>query len=200
MPGKNREMTTLAVLLAAGAGTRFTASDPSRGHKLLAPLRGRSVIDHSIAAMVEARLDDCLVVTGAVDLSAHLSGVASIHNPDWASGQRSSLLVAISRARELGHDAVVVGLADQPFVDADSWRRVAASDSPIAVASYGGRRGNPVRLHSSVWDELDDPTADPDSGARNLMIRYPDLVTLVDCEGSDGDIDTVEDLNSPHDN
>ena len=189
-------MTTLAVLLAAGGGTRFSAGDEARGHKLLALLRGRAVVDHSFAAMVAAGLDDCVVVTGAVDLADHVSGVAIAHNPRWASGQRSSLMVAVEHARARGHDAIVVGLADQPFVTADAWRRVADSDAPIAVASYGGRRGNPVRLHESVWPELDDPRADPDSGARSLMSRYPDLVRLVECEGSDADIDTVEDLQN----
>lgn len=154
------------------------------------------MVDHSLAAMVAAGLDDCVVVTGAVDLADHIIGVASVHNPQWASGQRSSLLVAVQHARARGHDTIVVGLADQPFVTADAWRRVAASDSPIAVASYGGRRGNPVKLAESVWTELIDPGADPDSGARSLMVRHPDLVRLVECEGSDADIDTVEDLQN----
>lgn len=197
-------MTTLAVLLAAGAGSRFTAGNPDGGHKLLAVLRGRPVVAHALSAMVAAGLDECAIVTGAVDLAAvhdesltELLGRATVlHNPDWASGQRSSLVVALTHARAHGHNAVVVGLADQPFVTAASWRRVADSDAPITAASYGGRRGNPVRIDSTMWDELAVPTADTDSGARSLMVAHPDKVRLVECDGSDADIDTVEDLRA----
>lgn len=146
--------------------------------------------------MRAAGLDECVVITGAVELDEVLGDTPAVHNPSWASGQRSSLLVAIDYARSRGHDAIVVGLADQPFVTASAWRAVAASDSPVAVASYGGRRGNPVRLHASVWDRLDDPTADPDSGARSLVEQNPEMVRFVECDGSDDDIDTIEDLES----
>lgn len=189
-------MTSLGVLLAAGAGTRFSASRPGAAHKLLAPLRGRPLIEHSLSSMLAAGLDECAVVTGAVDMGAVVTGATVLHNPEWATGQRSSLLVAIAHARSRGHEAIVVGLADQPFVTPAAWRRVADCDSPIAAASYRGRRGNPVRLHKSVWPALEGQTDDPDAGARSLMSRSPELVRLVECDGDDTDIDTVDDLDS----
>jgi CTP:molybdopterin cytidylyltransferase MocA len=183
--------TTLGVLLAAGSGSRFNAPE----HKLVAPLRGTPVISHSLAALTEAGLDGILVVTGAADVSQFLQGVTTVHNPLWASGQRSSVECALTFAREHSYGAVVVGLADQPFITPDCWKSVAESDAAIAVATYEGVRGNPVRLDASVWDLFSSTPGDPDSGARSLMHLHPELVREVACKGNSADIDTTEDLS-----
>ena len=67
----------------------------------------------------------------------------------------TSLQAGIAGPASDGHAAVVVGLGDQPLVQAEAWRRVAgATGTPIAVATYDGERGNPVRLSSMVWPLL----------------------------------------------
>ena len=177
-----------AVLLAAGAGSRFEGSTP----KLLAPLEGRPLLTHAIDAAIASGLP-VYVVTGAVDLARHLpDDVIEVHNPDWDAGQATSVHAGIAAASAAGHDAVVVGLADQPFVTPDAWRAVADADAVIAVATYDGERGNPVKLHSSVWSGL------PETGdevGRALMRSRPDLVLPIPCAGAASDIDTLEDLH-----
>lgn len=181
-------MTTAAVVLAAGGGSRFAGD----GHKLLARLGDRAVVAHAVEAALAGGLDEVIVVTGAVDLDLVLpAGVRVVHNPAWADGQATSVQTGIAAARDAGHDAVVVGLGDQPFVGADPWRAVAASPSPIAVATYDGRRRNPVRLAAEVWPLL--PTSG-DEGARAVMRVRSDLVEAVPCQGQAADIDTLEDL------
>jgi CTP:molybdopterin cytidylyltransferase MocA len=176
-------MSTAAIVLAAGGGSRFTGE----GHKLLCPFRGRPLV----AWVLEAAdvLDELIVVVGAVELPAP-PGARIVRNDRWADGQGTSLAVGIAAAG--GHDAVVVGLGDQPLIPAHAWRLVAAATStPIAVATYGTRRRNPVRLAAEVWPLL---PVDGDAGARAVLRDHPDLVTPVLCPGEPIDIDTQEDL------
>lgn len=183
--------TQLAVLLAAGAGQRFTGPT----HKLLAPFRGAPLVSHAIRALQEAQIGAEAIVTGAVDLGPLTDGLTVISNPAWESGQRSSVTAAISYASAHNFDSIVIGLGDQPFITADAWRTVAHTDGPIVVATYEGIRGNPVKLSRSVWDDFLALTKEPDAGARTLMHMRPELVREVACKGVSADIDTPEDLS-----
>ncbi len=183
------DMTILAVVLAAGGGTRFQGAT----HKLLAPLRGRPVLEHAVAHAHEAALDETIVITGAASVAAmqfpHDVGV--LHNEHWELGQATSLQVALAHARNGAHSAMVIGLGDQPFVPAEAWRLVAHAEGQLTVAVFDGQRTPPVKIEASLWDEL--PTSG-DEGARVLLRRRPDLVVPVACPGSPVDIDTAEDL------
>jgi molybdenum cofactor cytidylyltransferase len=192
----------LAVILAAGGGSRWAAAGGA-GHKLLALLpTGRPVVEAAIDTARSAGVPVC-VVSGAVDLAAHVSSdVALLHNPTWADGQAGSLGVALRWAAAEGFDAVAVGLGDQPFVTGVAWRTVVAelknpSDPacrPIVVPTFDGRRGQPVGLRREVWSLL--PT-DGDAGARILMQQAPELVLELRCSGDQRmliDIDTPGDL------
>lgn len=178
----------LAVILAAGGGSRFDG----RGHKLLADLRGRPLLRWAVAAPLDAGLPT-VVVAGSVDVTEAVAGLHAtvIQNPRWNEGQATSLRVAVGVALAEDHDAIVVGLGDQPFLTPSGWAAVAASPAAIAVATYGGRRGQPVRLAAEVWDDL--PTTG-DEGARRLLAGSRHPVVEVACLGDPADIDTQEDL------
>ena len=180
-------MTVAAIVLAAGRGERFGADTP----KLLAPFRGRPLAAWALDAA--SCLDALIVVTGAADISSIVPPHALVvPNRRWADGQATSLAVGIDAADAAGHDAVVVGLADQPLIPSEAWRAVAAETrTPIAVATYDGQRRNPVRLAAEVWPLL---PREGDEGARSLLRKRPDLVTEVACAGNPADVDTQEDL------
>jgi molybdenum cofactor cytidylyltransferase len=180
-------MTTAAVVLAAGLGSRYTGPT----HKLLAPFRGRTVAEWAVTNAIDAGFDETIVILGAVDINL-CPGVTVVRNADFARGQATSVHLALRYARHVGHDAIVTGLADQPFIPPDTWRAVGSHlGTPIAVATYDGKRRNPVRLAADVWDLL---PLDGDEGARSIMRLHPELVTEIPCIGNPADIDTVEDL------
>jgi len=181
-------LTVAAVVLAAGEGSRFHDDT----HKLLAPFRGRPLVQWAIDAALDAALAATFVVVGAVDFEVPDRAIV-VRNPRWREGQASSLLAGVDAARAAGHDAVVIGLGDQPLVPAEAWAAVAArAERPIATALFDGRRRPPVRLAKEVWSLL--PTSG-DEGARIIMRERPDLVTEVPCVGEPIDIDTREDLD-----
>ena len=92
---------------------------------------------------------------------------------------------------------VCIGLADQPLIGADAYRRLTDAyrgGARLAVATYGGQRRNPVLLARPVWGEA--RRLDGDVGARELM--GSEDVVEVDCTdaGSAADVDTLDDLKS----
>ena len=159
----NQVETMLAVVLAAGGGTRFAGP----GHKLLAERDGRSVVEYAVAAAL-AGSAACSWSPGAAQLPSAvmaMPGVRVVHNPRMGGGPGDE---PGDGARTGGGDdaidAVVVGLGDQPDITPEAWRRVAASPAPIAIATYDGRRRNPVRLHRSIWQLL--PTTGDEGAGR----------------------------------
>jgi molybdenum cofactor cytidylyltransferase len=184
-------VTAAGVLLAAGLGRRFAGPM----HKLLTPLNGKALWQWAFSNALAADFDELIIVIGDVDLVAVPSPerVTIVRNPRSASGQATSVAAAIDHATARGHDAVVVGLADQPAIPAAAWRAVAAATSPLAVATYAGRRANPVRLAASVWPLV---ARTGDEGARSLLRAHPEWVTEVPCAGDPIDIDTLDDLEA----
>ncbi len=179
------------MILAAGGSSRFGAAP-----KQLAVFRGLPMVRIAVdAALASGSFEAVGVVSGAVDLAGVLpAGVRLLHNPDWADGQASSVQVALRWATELGVDAVVIGLGDQPMVVSEAWKLVAEAPPtfPILIATYEGQRGNPVRLASEVWDQL---PASGDSGARAIVRLRPELAGEIPGPGTMVDIDTQEDFD-----
>lgn len=194
----------VAALLAGGSGSRFLRSGSL--HKLDALLAATSsepaetVFDRALRHLHGAGFRHVVVVTGSWTPSPEqnerladlpLTRHHVVHNAQWTDGQITSVRLAVQSAAELGAERVVIGLADQPFLSPDAWRTVANTPGSVVVATYGGRRGNPVALDRPVWDLLPE---EGDEGARALMRVRPDLVCEVACSGSPADIDTAEDL------
>ncbi len=185
-----------AVLLAAGSGSRFSGN----AHKLLTVINGQCVFSWALQNCLAAQFQQVIVVTGAVDLSAQIAeakfaaaNLIELHNENWRNGMASSLQCALTEAQRHGASSVVVGLADQPAIKPSSWQRVATAVAPLAVATYNGVRGNPVRIHAELWPLL---PKSGDEGARSLFKSHKDLLVEVACDGSAQDLDTSGDIET----
>lgn len=180
--------TTAAVILAAGAGSRFAGPQ----HKLLTEVRGKPIVRHAVDAARGAGFDEVIVVSGCVDLVPVMpDDVTILHNERWEDGQSTSLRAATMYADARGHRTIVVGLGDQPGVPVEAWKAVAAAESDIAAADFGNGKRPPVKLTDAMWASL---PVSGDEGARALMRERPEMVESVPCEGNEADVDTLEDL------
>ena len=187
-------MSCAALVLAAGEGSRLGRP------KALVQLGDELLVDRTIRVARAAGCDPVVVVLGArateVVAVADLEDTVVLVNDSWRQGMGSSLQVGLHALSEMGADACVVLLVDQPGVSADVVRRIAGAPPAAAVAaSYAGRQGNPVRLDAKVWQEVC-AAAVGDVGARAWMRTHPEAVKVVACDdlGDDDDIDTPDDL------
>jgi CTP:molybdopterin cytidylyltransferase MocA len=182
-------------VLAAGGGSRFG------GGKLLARLGGQPIIEAVLDNLREAPVDEVIVVVGSdaerLREVCERYGVRPFANEEWERGQSTSVLAGL-RACDKKSRAAVILLGDQPFVGADAVERLVAAfaeGANVAVATYGGKRRNPVLFSREVWPLLEAELAG-DEGARSVLRRHPELVVEVPCEGvgNPADVDTREDL------
>jgi len=188
-------MTVAVAVFASGRGSRL-GGDAS---KPLLAWRGRPLLAWALDAAIGSGLAPVLVTVGyrADDVRAALpASVEILDNPEWEEGIAASLravLTALAPRAEV--TAVCVGLADQPRTGPEAYRRLATAHeagAEFAVATYDGRRGNPVLLARSLWPQAMELRGD--AGARQLMDTVP--VTEVPCDGTGAadDVDTLEDL------
>jgi CTP:molybdopterin cytidylyltransferase MocA len=189
-PGAN--IAVAGVVLAAGLGTRFGGAEP----KPLVALAGRPLVAHALAAARGSGLRPLLVVVSDARVGALAGDAEVVRNPDPAAGIASSLQAAL-RALDDRPEVVaaVVGLADQPLVGAEAYRRLAAAyddGARLAVATYGGVRGNPVLVARELWPEA--MRLRGDEGARVLLRRHGGLEVPCDGTGEPTDVDTPDDL------
>jgi molybdenum cofactor cytidylyltransferase len=181
------------VLLAAGRGVRFGGEIP----KPLLELGGVPLVARALRAALESGLAPVVVVVSDDRVAEALpASVSVVRNTTPEAGIASSLhagLGALEADTEL--DGAVVGLADQPFVGADAYRRVARAydaGARLAVATYAGVRGNPVLIGREHWPEALALTGD--EGARVLLRRHGAVEIPCDGTGEPTDVDTPDDL------
>ncbi len=144
-----------AIVLAAGSSRRMGSP------KQLLGLKGKTLLEHTLANVREAEVEEVVLVLGA-SADEIRSRVASddlkiVVNAGHEQGMGTSLRTGLAA---LGHEieAALVVLADQPFVRPSTMRAIVESrqrtGAQITIPLYNGFRGNPVLLDRSVFPEL----------------------------------------------
>jgi len=180
------------IVLAAGGSTRM--SQPKQvmnfGNQPLVRIAARTALTADLAPVI--------VVTGAFDnqVKTALEGlpITIVHNPDWHSGQSTSVAAGI-KATPTRTGSVIFLLADQPLVSESMIRKLVElhtqTFSPIVAPSINGRRSNPVLFDRDTFSDLLDLSGD--IGGRALFSKYQvSCLPWVDAT-SVMDIDTPED-------
>ena len=187
------EKLPMAILLAAGAGSRFG------GGKLLHPLDdGVAIAAHAARNLVSAGLDVTAVVRpGDFPLAELLEqeGCRVTVCADATQGMGVSLAHGVAQSRDAA--GWIVALADMPRIRPETIARVAQvlmAGADIVAPSYQGDRGHPVAFSRKFVHELQLLTGD--SGARAIVQRNQAMVGLVECDdpGVLLDIDRRADL------
>jgi CTP:molybdopterin cytidylyltransferase MocA/ADP-ribose pyrophosphatase YjhB (NUDIX family) len=186
-------MNVTAIVLAAGTSSRM--GQP----KQLLPFEGKSLVRRAAEAAIGSKARQTLVVTGAASpqVDAELAGLAVmlVHNDAYAEGMSTSLKAGL-RAVRPEVDAVVVLLADQPFISSEIIDGLidlhALTEAKIVRPRYGGEPGNPVLWDQSLFRELMEQTGD--QGGRALLQEYRDEVVWLDLPDArlQTDVDTPE--------
>jgi molybdenum cofactor cytidylyltransferase len=181
------------LVLAAGAGSRFAASES----KLLADVGGQPVLERAVAAACAVpALERVVVVLGAHSTEVRAGvqfGRAEVTVcPDWASGQAASLrcgLLALT-----GAEKVIVTLGDAPLITPQVIARF-LDEPPRTRAVFEGRPGHPVALGPREISAALSLTGD--QGARELLRGGRQIEVGHLCSGRD--VDTPDDLEAIRD-
>jgi molybdenum cofactor cytidylyltransferase len=143
------------ILLAAGEAQRLGRP------KQLLEWRGQPLVRRAAEAALVAGLSPVIVVTGAYGekVAAALQGLAVqiVSNPDWQSGQSTSIQAGL-RALPPETGAAVFLLADQPGLTAEVLRSLVEHHSrelnPILAPLVDGQRANPVLFDRFTFPDL----------------------------------------------
>jgi molybdenum cofactor cytidylyltransferase len=158
-----------AVILSGGASLRMGSA------KALLPYQGRPFLQHLLEVTHHPRIGVRRVVLGAhaepIAKAVHLSGDEIVINDDWEKGGQLSSIQAAMRSLPPDTDGLLLCLIDHPLISpvlvSDLIASFYATNAPIVIPVYEGRRGHPVIFSSRVYTEL--RSAPLDVGARAVV-------------------------------
>ena len=184
-------MKPAGILLAAGSSTRFN------GNKLLHVFDGKPIALRSALSFVTVLPGAVAVTRPHSPLKAVLeeAGLRVVECERADEGMGASLAAGVCATRDA--NGWVIALADMPFIEPDTHRKIAdalAGGADLVAAGYRGERGHPVGIGVRFLDQL--LALEGDAGARHIMRANPGMLQLIECDdpGVLRDIDIRDDL------
>jgi molybdenum cofactor cytidylyltransferase len=183
-----------AVVLAAGMARRMGSMKV-----LLEWQSGETILAHILEALISARVDEIMVVTGhqaeQVSKIADGCGVKTIHNPYYDAGEMISSLRVGLAAMPDNISAAMVVLGDQPQIKQNVIRQVmtayAEGKGEIVAPSFEMRRGHPILIDRRFWSEIHNL---PDGAApRDVINAHPESIAYVNVR----DDSILRDVDTP---
>jgi molybdenum cofactor cytidylyltransferase len=183
------------LILAAGESSRMGTDKATLAY------RGRTFLEAIVQTLREADIEHIVVVLGhhGEEIQRHvkIEPAQVVINPDYKSGQTSSLQVGLGSLLADEPEAILLCLVDHPAVAAETVGRLVAtfrqSGAPVAIPTYQGRRGHPVLIARQVFAELLELASDV--GADSVVRRYRAATRFVEVE-DEGVVMDVDDRES----
>ena len=185
-----------AILLAAGESKRMGKP------KQLMLLGKTTMLEQTIDNLLNSKVSEVIVVLGhkAEEITTILvtKPVKIALNPVYHQGMSTSIITGLNLVDERAR-AVMLALADQPFIDSQTINRLIDEfcdhNKGIVIPTYQSQRGHPVIFAIKYKEEL--LSLKGDIGGRQIIEHHPDdvLEVAVDSPGINIDIDTTDDYN-----
>lgn len=187
--------STGIIILAAGSSSRLGRPKQNLIY------RGQTLLQRAIETAASTVCETILVVLGAnaeaIIPTINNTKVNVIENPDWTGGMATSIKSGIIEIEKINPaiNAVILMLCDQPFVDTHLLNMLILSQtkSGIAACAYNSTIGPPALFNKIYFNELINLMGN--EGAKNLLTKYADVLTIIPYEQGGIDIDTIEDFN-----
>ncbi len=159
------------LILAAGNSSRMKGEI-----KQLLPWQQTTLLGHSINEAKKVKAKAVFVVLGAnaatIKPTINEADVLILEHANWQQGMGTSIAFAMQElAKENKYDAVLIQLADQPYLDATYLQQLLnlyANNNPIIIATkYPNTIGVPAILGKDYF--LDLINLNGDTGAKELL-------------------------------
>jgi len=187
----------VGVLLAAGCGRRF---DPTGvRNKLTQNLSNGTTVAAQAAQNLRQVVSRVFAVVQSSELAATftLLGSKSLQFAGAEQGMGASMAFAVAEVVKFDPDvdSVIIALADMPYVQLDTIRKIAAAlkaGAEIVQPVFQEQPGHPVGFSKRHFAAL--MALNGDIGARRLLIEFPVTQIVVNDPGIVQDIDFITDL------
>jgi molybdenum cofactor cytidylyltransferase len=180
------------LILAAGESSRMGTPKATLAY------RGRTFLETIVQTLRGADIERIVVVLGhqadEIQRQVKIEQAQVVINPDYRSGQTSSLQVGLRALLPDEPEAVLLCLVDHPAVGTETVRRIVGTfcqcGAPVVIPTYLGRRGHPVLIGRHLFDEL--LRLASDAGADSVVRRYRPATQFVAVEDEGVVIDVDE--------